>query len=283
MSCTMSIARAGVARDDSLLSAYALHRPDHRWSLLLVNRDPRHSRTIEVQVPAAAAPNSSARALHGPIDLWQYSGAQYQFLEDGMRATRFATCRRRITSSTAGQRDVAGVFAYRDHRMVTLLFLLLFALAILPGIVGGNRVRLLWLLAVVTTGCSRPVPAPPVNRAIQLVAAVRSDSAAVMQQLLDAGVSPDTLAPDGTRPLTEAARHGRIEAARVLLDAGARLDLADSSGIRPFDYAMEEGHRAIAMLLPARRRRMPVPAPRPWRGLTVSRPAGARGWIGAGP
>lgn len=132
--------------------------------------------------------------------------------------------------------------------MVTLLFLLLVPLLILPGIVDGERARPIWLLAVVLTGCSRPVPARPVNRAIQLVAAVRSDSAAVIQQLLDAGVSPDTLASDGTRPLTEAARHGRIAAARVLLDAGARLDLADSSGVRPFDYAIEEGHRAIAML-----------------------------------
>jgi len=132
--------------------------------------------------------------------------------------------------------------------MVTLPFLLLCALVILPGIVGRKAVRLPWLLAFITAGCSRPEPTRPVNRAIELVAAVRSDSATVIQQLLDTGVSPDTLATDGTRPLTEAARHGRIEAARVLLDAGARLDLADSSGARPFDYAIEEGHRAIATL-----------------------------------
>jgi ankyrin repeat protein len=134
--------------------------------------------------------------------------------------------------------------------MVTALFLLIFLLLLLLVIVGGGRVGLpLWLIAFVVTGCSRPVPPRPVNRAVQLVAAVRSDSAAVVQDLLDAGVSPDTVAPDGSRPLTEAARHGRIAAARVLLGAGARLDLADSSGTRPFDYAIEEGHRAIAMLL----------------------------------
>lgn len=133
--------------------------------------------------------------------------------------------------------------------MVTLLLLLLLLLRLLLGVFDGWRVRQLpWLLAFIATGCSRPAPVRPVNRAVQLVAAVRSDSTAVVAQLLNAGVSPDTLAPDGTRPLTEAARHGRIAAARVLLDAGARLDLTDSSGVRPFDYAIEEGHRAIAML-----------------------------------
>jgi len=79
------VARAGFAVDDSLLSTFALHRPDGRWSLLLVNRDSRHSRVIEIRVPAAAAPNAPARPLDGPLDLWQYSGAQYQFREDGMR------------------------------------------------------------------------------------------------------------------------------------------------------------------------------------------------------
>lgn len=107
--------------------------------------------------------------------------------------------------------------------------------------------RLLLLLAVGT--CTRPTPALPANRAALLVAAVRADSAGVVRQLLDAGVSPDTIAPDGARPLTEAARHGRIAAARVLLDAGARLDLADASGARPFDHAVEEGHREMAALL----------------------------------
>jgi ankyrin repeat protein len=131
--------------------------------------------------------------------------------------------------------------------MVTFLLLLLI---VLLGIVAGVRLGLLlWLLAFVTTGCSRPVPARPVNRAVLLAAAVRSDSAGVVRQLLEAGVSPDTIAPDGTRPLAEAARHGRIASARVLLEAGARLDLADAQGVRPYDYAMEAGHREIAALL----------------------------------
>jgi ankyrin repeat protein len=107
-----------------------------------------------------------------------------------------------------------------------------------------------WLLLLLCVGaCTQPKAARPVDRAALLVAAVRGDSADVVRQLLDAGVSPDTIAPDGTRPLTEAARHGRIAAAEALLYAGASSDLADSAGSRPFDYAVEEGHRELAVLL----------------------------------
>ncbi|MGH7593006.1 MAG: ankyrin repeat domain-containing protein [Gemmatimonadales bacterium] len=107
-----------------------------------------------------------------------------------------------------------------------------------------------WLMPLALAACARPAPAPPAaNRATLLVAAVRSDSTDVVRQLLDGGVSPDTIATDGTRPLTEAARNGRVAAAQVLLDGGARIDLADSSGSQPLDYAMEDGHRAIAALI----------------------------------
>jgi hypothetical protein len=75
--------RKGVAAHDSLLSAFALHRPDDRWSLLLVNRDSRRSRIVEVHVLAARASGGAARPLGGPIDVWQYSGVQYQFRENG--------------------------------------------------------------------------------------------------------------------------------------------------------------------------------------------------------
>ena len=66
---------------DSLLSVYALRRPDRRWSLLLVNRDPRNERVVDPRVTATSA--GAARALRGPIDVWQYSSEQYEFVEDG--------------------------------------------------------------------------------------------------------------------------------------------------------------------------------------------------------
>ena len=69
-----------VTGGDSLLSVFALRRPDHRWSLLLVNRD--SGRSFEVD-PRVAIPGMATRPLRGPIDTWQYSSEQYQFVEDG--------------------------------------------------------------------------------------------------------------------------------------------------------------------------------------------------------
>ena len=77
------VAGTGVAGPDTLLSAFALRRPDRRWSVLLVNRDPSRERLVDVRIATGAA--SPPRVLRGPIDTWQYSAAQYQFLEEGAR------------------------------------------------------------------------------------------------------------------------------------------------------------------------------------------------------
>ena len=74
------LARAGIASRDTLLSAFALRRPDHRWSLLLVNRDRHRSRSVDLQLGLATG---GARELRGPIDVWQYSERQYRFEERG--------------------------------------------------------------------------------------------------------------------------------------------------------------------------------------------------------
>jgi hypothetical protein len=73
------VTRPGKGSADSLLSAFALQRPDSRWSILLVNRDPLHARVVDVRIAEAAA----GRSLRGPIDTWAYSSAQYQFRENG--------------------------------------------------------------------------------------------------------------------------------------------------------------------------------------------------------
>jgi hypothetical protein len=67
-------------RRDTLLGAYPLRRPDHRWSVLLVNRDSRRSRSIEIRV---ADDGGRIRMLRGPADVWQYSAQQYQFAGAG--------------------------------------------------------------------------------------------------------------------------------------------------------------------------------------------------------
>jgi hypothetical protein len=65
-----------IAGTDSLLSAFTLRRPDRRWSVLLVNRDPMRPRSIDVRI---AENGRNSRSLRGPADIWMYSGAQYRF------------------------------------------------------------------------------------------------------------------------------------------------------------------------------------------------------------
>jgi F5/8 type C domain len=75
------VEQAGVAGRDSLFSAFALRRPDHRWAILLVNRDPIADRTVDLRVAATGL--TGGRVLRGPVETWQYSSVQYEFHEDG--------------------------------------------------------------------------------------------------------------------------------------------------------------------------------------------------------
>jgi len=77
---TAEVRPTGRSSDASLVSAYPLHRPDGRWALLLVNRDPHNARVVQALIGGRTAP---PRPLGGPFDLWQYSSAQYQWKDDG--------------------------------------------------------------------------------------------------------------------------------------------------------------------------------------------------------
>jgi ankyrin repeat protein len=131
---------------------------------------------------------------------------------------------------------------------------------------------------LVLTGCAvaqRPVV---VNRGVELVTAVRDDSLAAVDALLGAGISPDTLASDGTRPLTEAARNHRVDVAQLLLARGAHLALADGSHRRPFDYAVEFGYRDLVAMFTVQfaRDAGASPAALAWfAAVDVGRPAGS--------
>lgn len=107
--------------------------------------------------------------------------------------------------------------------------------------------RLLVVLLLVACGTS-PAPVPS-NRAHDLVVAVRAGDTATVAMLLAEDISPDTLGPDGTRPLTEAARNSRVAVARQLLAADARIGLRDSAGYDAWDYAIEMGSTKVAALL----------------------------------
>ena len=64
---------------DSLLSAFAVRRPDGRWSVLLVNRDASRGRTVRLRF----AGDANAAVIQGIHDEWLFSRAQYRWLPDG--------------------------------------------------------------------------------------------------------------------------------------------------------------------------------------------------------
>jgi hypothetical protein len=66
-------------RPDSLLSAFAVKRPDGKWSVLLVNRDVSQSRTVQLRFGS----DSNAAELAGLHDEWLFSRAQYRWTADG--------------------------------------------------------------------------------------------------------------------------------------------------------------------------------------------------------
>ena len=65
---------------EELVTAYALLRPDGLWSVLLINKDPATTQRVRLQFH-----NESARTtttFNGRVDLYQFSGAQYQLNDD---------------------------------------------------------------------------------------------------------------------------------------------------------------------------------------------------------
>ena len=62
-----------------ILTAYALHRPDGRWSVLLLNKDMTHTYTVRVRFTGATHPT----AWRGPLDFYRLSTAEYNWHNRG--------------------------------------------------------------------------------------------------------------------------------------------------------------------------------------------------------
>jgi hypothetical protein len=65
---------------DQLITAYAVHRPDGQWALMLINRDPK--RRFETNVVFRNISSQKISTFNGPIEIFQYSRAQYQLNTD---------------------------------------------------------------------------------------------------------------------------------------------------------------------------------------------------------
>ena len=59
----------------ALVTAYAVHRPDGRWAVMLINKDPRQAHTISIRFQDTAT--GGVTPWRGPVDVYQYSSAQY--------------------------------------------------------------------------------------------------------------------------------------------------------------------------------------------------------------
>ena len=60
---------------DSLLSAYAVKRPDGEWAVLLVNRDAARATTVRIRF----AGDSLGARLRAPYDRWTFSRTEYRW------------------------------------------------------------------------------------------------------------------------------------------------------------------------------------------------------------
>jgi hypothetical protein len=73
VSCTISNKRG-----QSLITAYVVRRPDHNWSLLLINKDPLNYRDVDISVLNTETGKSLPLKL--PLQSVQYSSQQYHWV-----------------------------------------------------------------------------------------------------------------------------------------------------------------------------------------------------------
>jgi hypothetical protein len=62
------------------VSAYALHRPNNKWSLIIINKDPKKSVAVDAFIENSKVGKSP---LHYPLQCIQYSSLQYRWKSNG--------------------------------------------------------------------------------------------------------------------------------------------------------------------------------------------------------
>lgn len=68
------------AKGQALVTAYAVHRPDGQWALMIVNRDMTAAHPVVIDFKGAAGPLGG---LKGAVEVYQYSGRQYAWKDAG--------------------------------------------------------------------------------------------------------------------------------------------------------------------------------------------------------
>src|SRR5438132_7754019 len=65
----------------ALVTAYAVQRPDNQWSVLAINKDPKHPAQLSVRFKFSDT--QPPVPFSGKIDIIQFSPQQYVWLDDG--------------------------------------------------------------------------------------------------------------------------------------------------------------------------------------------------------
>jgi hypothetical protein len=79
-------ARSDIHNDagEALVTAFALERPDGKWSVLMLNKDPTRAHTVSIRFASNRADRD--RTFAGAADLYQFSSRQYLWHVDGERS-----------------------------------------------------------------------------------------------------------------------------------------------------------------------------------------------------
>ena len=67
------------AAGHSLVTAYALERPDGSWSLMLVNRDQENAHSMHIEFDDGGTGAGGKRFFNGPVSVTTFGSAQYQW------------------------------------------------------------------------------------------------------------------------------------------------------------------------------------------------------------
>jgi hypothetical protein len=67
-----------VSSDDSLVTAYAVERPDGKWSVMLINKDHDNPHSVKVSF------TGPTRSFSGPVERITFGSAEYQWHPDGV-------------------------------------------------------------------------------------------------------------------------------------------------------------------------------------------------------
>ncbi|HUK46737.1 MAG TPA: discoidin domain-containing protein [Terriglobales bacterium] len=72
------------ANGNTLVTSYAVHRPDGNWSLMLVNRDENDPHTVQVVFDDSAGKRNAS--FEGPVRFATFGSEQYVWINDGLNS-----------------------------------------------------------------------------------------------------------------------------------------------------------------------------------------------------